>query len=229
MRMRMRRRGGGGLPGGRLELRERSRKLNGFRLRSLWSAEVSKRRDTCALEKKTRTLRSSLWFLSFVFLLFFFSLKEKKNLNHCILVRIYVAHLSSFSFIPFSSVAIILEIFLLLSVCSLWDFCHYSYVCHLSLLHEGVAWLMTIHHDSDFQFWLMSYWKCRLLTLDSLWHFSAYSDLEFYYCFDLKFELGLLWHLGVDIWGVRLWGCEAFQNIYFFQVGYGFFFAHRLR
>ena len=144
-------------------------------------------------------------------------------MNRCILVWIYVAHLSSFSFIPFSSVAIILEIFFLLSVGSLCDFCHYSYVFLLSLLHEGVAWLMTTHYDSDFQFWLMNYCKRRLLTFDGPWHFSAYNDLEFYYCLDLKFEPGLLWYLGADIWGVRLWGCEAFQNIYFFQVGYGFF------
>ena len=82
---------------------------------------------------------------------------------------------------------------------------------------------MTTHYDSDFQFWLMNYCKRRLLTFDGPWHFSAYNDLEFYYCLDLKFEPGLLWYLGADIWGVRLWGCEAFQNIYFFQVGYGFF------
>ena len=129
-----------------------------------------------------------------------------------------------FLLISFPSVATILEIFHLLLAGCPCDLRHYPYVCRLSLLHKGVGWLMTTHCDFDSQFRLMNYWRRRLLTLDGLWHFSAYSDLEFYHCFDLlevRTWIALAprgWHLGV-----RLRGCEAFQNIYFFQVGYGFF------
>ena len=72
MRMKMRRRGGG-VPGRSIWAERGRENLNGFRLRSLWSAEVSKRRDTCALlGKKKLSFRSPFCFLSFSFFFLFF-------------------------------------------------------------------------------------------------------------------------------------------------------------
>ena len=128
-----------------------------------------------------------------------------------------------FLLISFPSVATILEIFHLLLVGCLCYLRHYPYVCWLSLLHKGVGWLMTTHCDFDFQFRLMNYWRRRLLTLDGLWHFRAYSDLEFYHCFDLlevRTWIALApggWHLGL--------GCEAVRpsKIFTFsKLGMGF-------
>ena len=129
-----------------------------------------------------------------------------------------------FLLISFPSVATILEIFHLLLAGCPCDLRHYPYVCRLSLLHKGVGWLMTTHCDFDFQFRLMNYWRRRLLTLDGLWHFRAYSDLEFYHCFDLlevRTWIALApggWHLGL--------GCEAVRpsKIFTFsKLGMGFF------